>query len=318
MIGFLCGLPLIGALNWLCPVQPPFATGYVEGAYVLVAPIEVATIASLGVERGDRIIAGQPLVELERRDAEIAVAQAAAALVGAESNLADLHQGRRAEEISVLEAELASARAELAEAERIMARQSELLSRGISAQAQFDEASTAMQRARAKVAEFEANLAVARLPARPDAISVAEASVSQARAALDQANWRLEHRTLSIESPGIVSDIIRNAGEVAGPQAPVLSVLPDGAVRLRVYVPEPSLAQVSVGDHLIVTCDGCVETLGAQVSYISDHPEFTPPVIYARDSRQKLVYLLEARPIPGSTDLKPGQIVDVLLEGAVE
>ncbi len=292
MSGFLCGLPLIGALTWLCPAEPPFAAGYAEGEYVLVAPIEVATIASLSVERGDRIAADQPLVELERRDAEIAVAQAHAAL----------------------EASLASAKAQMAEAERVMYRQSELLSRGISAQAQFDEASTAMKLARAKVVELEADLAVARLPARPDKIKSAEASVAQAQAALDQAKWRLEHRTLSIGSPGIVSDIIRNAGEVAGPQAPVMSVLPDGAIKLRLYVPEPSLAQVSVGDRLVVTCDGCTKGLGAQVSYISDHPEFTPPVIYARDSRQKLVFLLEARPLDGSSSLKPGQIVDVSLE----
>ncbi|SLN30613.1 putative efflux pump membrane fusion protein [Roseovarius litorisediminis] len=314
MSGFLCGLPLIGALTWLCPAEPPFAAGYAEGEYVLVAPIEVATIASLSVERGDRIAADQPLVELERRDAEIAVAQAHAALAEAKSSLADLHQGQRPEEIAVLEASLASAKAQMAEAERVMYRQSELLSRGISAQAQFDEASTAMKLARAKVVELEADLAVARLPARPDKIKSAEASVAQAQAALDQAKWRLEHRTLSIGSPGIVSDIIRNAGEVAGPQAPVLSVLPDGAIKLRLYVPEPSLAQVSVGDRLVVTCDGCTKGLGAQVSYISDHPEFTPPVIYARDSRQKLVFLLEARPLDGSSSLKPGQIVDVLLE----
>jgi HlyD family secretion protein len=48
------------------------------------------------------------------------------------------------------------------------------------------------------------------------------------------------------------------------------------------------------------------------VTYVADSPEFTPPVIYSLENRQKLVYLVEARPDAGAEALKPGQIVDVL------
>ncbi|MEY2960634.1 MAG: hypothetical protein RLZ60_464, partial [Pseudomonadota bacterium] len=84
------------------------------------------------------------------------------------------------------------------------------------------------------------------------------------------------------------------------------------AVKLRLYVPETSYASISVGDTLAVECDGCAEGLTATISYISSDPEFTPPVIYSVENRQKLVYLIEARPT-SEHDLNPGQIVNVRL-----
>ena len=92
-------------------------------------------------------------------------------------------------------------------------------------------------------------------------------------------------------------------------------MLPDGAVKLRVYVPEAALSTISVGTSLPVNCDGCSGSMTATVSYVASEPEFTPPVIYSLQNRQKLVYLVEAIPDAGATALKPGQIVDVRLAG---
>lgn len=316
MMSFVCSLPLVAGLFAGCNGAGPLAVGYVEGEYVLVAPIEVAQIVDLAVRRGDRVSAGAPLARLEKRDAEIAVAQAAAGLAQAERQLANLQEGRRPEEIASIVASLRSAEAQAAEAERVLQRQSDLLSQGIATQATYDSASTALELNRAKVSELEANLAVAKLPARDNEIKAAQAAVEQAEAVLESAEWRLARRVLSIPQSGTVSDIIRNTGEVAGPQAPVLSVLPDGALKLRVYIPETALSSVAVGKILSVQCDGCGEGMRATVSYISPDPEFTPPVIYSLENRQKLVYLVEARPNDDAWALAPGQIVDVDLEGA--
>jgi HlyD family secretion protein len=215
----------------------------------------------------------------------------------------------------MIAASLNSAKAQATEAGRILKRQTDLLERGISAQANYDTASTNLQVAKAKVAELEANLAVANLPARSNEIKAADAAVEQAKAVLENAEWRLEKRVLSSPEPGTVFDIIRNPGEVAGPQAPVLSVLPDGAVKLRLYLPEAALSGVSTGTRLDVHCDGCGAGMTATVSYIASDPEFTPPVIYSLENRQKLVYLVEAKPDSGADALKPGQIVDVVLAG---
>lgn len=316
MMQFLCALPIIAGFYGACAEPANVAVGYVEGEYVLIAPIEAAQIETLEVERGDRIETGQVLAKLESRDAEIAVAQAKAALAQAESQVADLTVGKRPEEIESIRAALNSARAQAEEARRVVERQRDLLERGIASQATFDTASTSYELADAKVTELEANLEVAQLPARADMIAAAEAGVEQARAALDNAEWRLEKRTVTSPATGHVFDVVRNAGETGGPQAPIFSVLPDGATKLRLYVPETALSALSLGMTLDVTCDGCTADMHATINYISDDPEFTPPVIYSLDNRQKLVYLIEAKPDDTARALKPGQIVDATIPEA--
>ncbi len=313
---FVCSIPLISALFVACTPAPPFATGYVEGEYVLIAPVATAQISGLKVQRGDHVTAGQALVEMERQDAEIALAQADAAKSQAESQLANLREGKRPEEIGVIVAMLASARAQAAEARRNADRVSSLAAKGAATQAQKDDAATAVATAEAKTAEVEANLAVARLPARAQEIAAAEATLRGAEAEQARAKWSLGKRGLAAPTAGVIADVIRNPGEIAGPAAPVLSLLPDNGVKLRLYVPEAMVAQIRVGSALQVNCDACPQGLTATVSYVADGPEFTPPVIYSLVNRQKLVFLIEARPDAGAAALlKPGQIVDVDLAG---
>ncbi|MEX0957143.1 MAG: HlyD family efflux transporter periplasmic adaptor subunit [Rhizobiaceae bacterium] len=312
-MSFLCALPLAASLFAACDEPAPLAVGYVEGEFVRLAPIENAQVRIVKVRRGDMVEAGQPLVLLENTDAEIAVVQADAALAQANAQLADLQQGKRPQEIAVLEAALRSAQAEAEEARRVFDRTQDLFSRGIATQADLDKAATRVTMAEAAVGRAEADLKVARLPARDEAISGAEHQVEQTRAALEQARWRLSKRTITAPEPGRISDVIRNPGDLSGPSAPVISMLPDGAVKLKLYVPEEKFSTIRIGDRLAVSCDGCPDNLTALVSYASPEPEFTPPVIYSLETRQKLSHLIEARPEGEAAPLKPGQIVDVRL-----
>lgn len=308
----ICAVPLLSQLFTACASLPPFATGYVEGDYVMIAPVASAQIETLNVTRGQRVVAGEMLATLESTDAQIALAQAQAALSAAQSQLADLKEGRRPEEIAVIVASLAAARAQAEEADREEARQQNLRDLGVNTQAQLDAARTAATTATANVAVIQANLAVAQLPARSHTIDAAQAALDGATANRDQALWLLSQRDLLSPATGVISDLIRNQGEIAGPAAPVIELLPDGAVKLRLYVAETDVARIAPGTRLAVHCDGCVAGLSATVTYIADGPEFTPPVIYSLESRQKLVYLIEARP-DTAAGLKPGQIVDVSL-----
>ncbi len=316
MAGFFCALPLISSLVASCGAGAPLATGYVEGDYVLMAPLDVARVETISVRRGDRVKAGASLAAMETQDAEIAVQLATAALGQARAQLANLQEGRRPEEVAVIHANLVSAQAQVEDAQRTFDRQSDLLKRGISPQADYDKAKTALDLATAAVAQANANLAVAQLPARSQEIDAARDAVKQAEASLDQAKWKLGKRNLAAPADGIVQDIIRRQGEVAGPSQPVLSVLPDGAVKLRIYIPEKDVSRLKVGSSLDVNCDGCQTGIKARVSYIADGPEFTPPVIYSLENRQKLVYMIEAQPEGSADGLKPGQIVDVRLADA--
>ncbi|MDB5554620.1 MAG: secretion protein HlyD family protein [Rhizobium sp.] len=313
MMDLICGLPLIASLFASCAPMPPLATGYVEGEYVLLAPVEVGRIEALSKKRGDRVAKGEVLVKMEGADADIAVHEAQATLEHAQAQLANLKEGKRREEIDVIEASLQSARAQAAEAKRVFDRETALAKRGINAKADLDQASTGLLQADAKVSEMTANLSVARLAARPMEIDAADALVKQAEAQLANAKWRLEHRSLTVPENGVVEDVVRRVGEVAGPSQPVLSILPDGAVKVRLYAAEQYVSSLKPGTSLEIRCDGCAPGLKAQVTYISSSPEFTPPVIYSLENRQKLVYLIEARPESEQSILKPGLIVDAVL-----
>lgn len=194
-----------------------------------------------------------------------------------------------------------------------MQRVRDLFDRNVVSQSQLDDAETRFEIAQAFVSEIEAKLDVARLPARERLIAAAEAAVDVARASKDEAAWQLEKRGVVSPSSGMVFEIFRRRGEISGPHEPVLSFLPEGAVLLRLYVPELYVAGISPGVVLEVGCDGCPEDATATVTYVSDEPEFTPPVIYSLENRQKLVYLIEAQPDPEVVALKPGQIVNVRL-----
>lgn len=308
-MSFWCSMPLLAQLM-SCGAQAPLAVGYVEGEYVSLAPLEVAQVETVLARRGDMVKQGAPLVRMEAGDAKIAVAQAEAAVAVAQAQLADLQVGRRPDEIKALDAALTSAQAQTALSQKTFERTQDLLRRGAATQSQLDQARTQLDVDKAMSGQAEANLAVAHLPARAEAIRAAESSVKQAEQALAQAEWRLSRRTLTAPASGRIDDVLRDPGDVAGPQAPVLSLLPQGAVKLRVYVPEPALSSITVGAKLTVRCDGCGDGLTATVSYVSPDPEFTPPVIYSLENRQKLVYLVEARP-DNAPALQPGQIVDV-------
>jgi HlyD family secretion protein len=297
----------------VCGDAPPLAVGYVEGEFVLMAPIETARVEKISVRKGDRVEIRQVVARLETEDATIAVAEAKAAMHQADAQLRNLQEGKRPEEIDVIEASLGSARAQAAESRRKLHRQQDLREQGFTSQAELDAAETAVELAEARVNELQANLAVARLPARTAEIVAARNRAKQAAAALDNAKWRLDQRIMRAPAAGQISDVILRVGEVSGPSSPVLSLLPDGGIKLKVYVPEKQLSRISRGTRLNVRCDGCSQGQTATVSFVATDPEFTPPVIYSLNNRQKLVYLVEARPDNPDSQLKPGQIVDVAL-----
>lgn len=312
MIEFLCKIAFIAQFAAFCaPDTGPVFAGYVEGDYAQIAPIAAARITRVYVGRGDRVKAGAPIADLEDDDAVLAVRNAQAGVAEARARFLDLRSGRRPEEIAAIEASLRSAEAQKRQAEATFERQKLLNARGHASQAQLDQAEAERDVASARVGEINANLAVAKLPARHDEIVAARERLHQAETALETAKWQLVQRSLSAPADGRVFDVLRRPGEIASPTGAVVSFLPDGAVKLRFYVPQDVITDIKTGTVVAAGCDGCPDDLTATVSYVAPEPEFTPPVIYSIETRQKLVYLVEARPPAGDDRLRPGQIVDV-------
>ena len=75
------------------------------------------------------------------------------------------------------------------------------------------------------------------------------------------------------------------------------------------------MSSISPGKRIFVQADGGEQTYPADITYISPQAEYTPPVIYSRETRSKLVYMVEAElGEEDADDLHPGQPVDVSLE----
>jgi HlyD family secretion protein len=138
----------------------------------------------------------------------------------------------------------------------------------------------------------------------------AQANVNAARAAQDQAEWRLSQRTLVAPRDGAIVDTLYTLGEFVPQGGAVATLLPPDGIKVRFFVPEPALAQTHIGDTMHIACDGCPADLSARVSYIAPQAEYTPPVLFSRDQRAKLVFMVEARPSqPGA--LRAGMPVEV-------
>jgi len=129
---------------------------------------------------------------------------------------------------------------------------------------------------------------------------------------LAQAQWLLGQKTVDAPAAGLVEDTYYRVGEWVPAGAPVVSLLPPENRIVRFFVPEPRLAALKVGQSVQVHVDGAALAVSAKVSYIAPRAEFTPPVIYSREARAKLVFLVEARPAAADAlALHPGQPVDV-------
>jgi len=305
------GLPL-GA-NW-GGGAPPFAHGYVEGEYLRLAAPAAGTLEQLSVRRGERVAAGAPLFAIDRATARAERDRLAAALAQARAQRADLDTGKRAEELAVVAAQKAQAEAALRLSMAELERQSALVARRVSSPDKLDTARAAFDRDRGRLAETEAQLAVAGLAGRPGQLRAADEAVVQAEAALAQGERRLADLAPVAPGEALVEDTLYNPGEWVPAGSPVVALLPPERVKLVVFVPETAVARVAPGTALRVRCDGCPDGLGARVTRVASKVEYTPPVIYSVGSREKLVFRVEAAPDPSpGFGLSPGLPVDVEL-----
>ena len=296
---------LFGVLVWAGfvrtrPEEVDVLSGYIEGeALYLAAPVSGSVVA-LPVTRGQRVEAAQPLFAVDARSLAAVRAQAQAQLAQARGQAA-----AAAAAVDQQQAGLTEARAQSDNAARDAARYASVKAEAVSAQ-EADRSRTQARSAAAQLSGAEQQVRGARAQAE-----AAKAAVAHAQGALADAEARLDQASARAPGPGRGEEVYVQKGEWAGANQPILSLIPDGKVKLRFYVPERDLGLYQLGRQVDFGCDGCRRGLHARVNYISPRPEFTPPVIYSRESRDRLVFLIEARP-DDAAGLTPGLPVDVV------
>lgn len=288
----------------------PALSGYVEGEPLYPASPVAGRLVSINVQRGDLVEAGKPMFSVDPAQISAQRDEAAAQLVANKALADGARKGQRPAELAQIRADLNAARAVLNEAEKNYERTKPLFEAGAASQAQLDTVTASRDRARAQVASTTQRLEVAQLGQRNEQVTNAEQRVRQAESNLSALEARLADLSPTAPSAGRVEDVFFQIGEWVPANAPVLSMIPDGRVRLRFFAPQTDIARYAVGREVTFSCDGCAKDLTAKIIYVSPRPEFTPPVIYSREARDRMVFLVEAQPA-SAEGLTPGQPIDV-------
>ena len=285
--------------------------GWVEAELVFVGPDEAGRVEALHVREGDTVAAGAALFAIDAELQSADVQTASAQVAEARARLARLETAQqRKEEVAVLQAQENRAESAVALSTAELDRQQTLRSKGISAQAQFDIAQANSNRDKAALEEVRRQITVARMASRDEDIAAARQSLAAALARRDAAETKLARRKLAAPVAGTVQQVYYRPGEMVPASRPVVSILPPGNIKLRFFVAQAMLPKIALGDPVTVTCDGCSEPISAKVSFIARAAEYTPPVIYSLEERNKLVFMVEARP-DAPDSLRVGQPVQV-------
>ena len=306
----------IGVLAVSCSESHSSAfQGYIEGEYLLVSSPLAGKLEQLSVSRGMNVAAGDSLFALDQTFEKAAFSEAKQILKRSENRLADLSKGLRPSELAAIRARLEQAKASRDLSRTEFDRRTKLFEKKAIAKEQLDRTRTELEKNLAAVDQLTAELETAQLGARTDEIEAARADVEAARSRLTQAQWNLEQKIQAATAPGLVFDTFYVEGEFVPAAHPVVSILPPTNIKIRFFVPETTLSILKIGQTAYVQIDGTMKTLQAKIAYISPQAEYTPPVIYSRESRSQLVFMIEADFAPSvAAALHPGQPADVFLE----
>jgi HlyD family secretion protein len=314
-----------------CGEEPPTtevrASGHVEATEVHLAPEVGGRITELLVDEGDALHAGQPILRLDTRDAQLAIDRAQAEQRQAEAQLSLLEAGARPEDIAHAAAqaqaardELAAARAELNAAEKDLQRFEALLESNAGSRKQRDDAAVRRDVARERVQAAESRVRAAdqttarlRAGARREEIAAARARVAAAKTGVATAEEALQDTTLVSPIAGVVTEKLVSTGEVIAPRAPAVIIADLVNVWADVFVDEPLIPRLRLNQPATVFTDAGGPGIAGTVSYISPKAEFTPRNVQTAEERSKLVYRVRVSVKNSDGVLKQGMPIEAVL-----
>jgi HlyD family secretion protein len=317
-------LAAAAACNQRAPADRVRVSGQVEATDVQVASQVAGRILELGVAEGDRVEAGAVIARLDTADAELALARARAERDQAEAQLRLLQAGSRIEDVRQAEAQVAASEAEasaaaadLAAAETDVERFEQLLASNSGSRKQRDDAvarrNIARERAQAardRVRAAREGLLRVRAGARPEEIAAARARVAAAAAQVSVWEKAIADATVTSPVAGVVTQKIADQGELVQPRAPIVVVTDLDHAWANVYVDEPVVPRLTVGQKATLFTDAGGEGIPGTIGYVSDKAEFTPRNVQTAEDRSKLVYRVKILADNRSGVLKPGMPVE--------
>lgn len=310
-----CCLIMLLSLLVSCSPHTDTLQGYIDGEYTNLAANLSGRLQRLHVERGQSVKQGDPIFELDQEPEVSAFKKAESDLQAQQSKLKDYMAGERTTVLAGIIAQREQAQADLDLAKVNFERNQILFKKGVVSKASYDEALATLKASQQKVNQFEQNLKEAELGERQYRILEQSENVQAAQADYKQAKWRLDQKSVVAPEDGLIFDTFFNEGEQVNANQAVAALLAPRYVRLIFYIPEPLRGTLALNQRILFDFDGATQKYEAYINYISPQAEYTPPVIFSRESRMKLVFRVQAKlPLSIATKVHPGQPVDVYLE----
>ena len=279
-------------------------SGHVEATETRLAPEMGGRILTLTVKEGDRIQPGQAVLTLDTRDVQLAINRVKAEQAAAEAQLRLVQAGSRVEDIrqaqsqvETARADVSAARSESQSAEQDLERFDTLLKNNSGSRKQRDDAATRRDVAKDRVASAESRVKTAeavvaklRAGARREEVDAARARVAIVTAQIAPLEKNLGDATLLSPVAGLVTEKLVEVGEVIAPRAPAVVVVDLDHAWADVFVPEPTVPQIKIGQSATVFTDAGGAGIAGTITYISPKAEFTPRNVQTAEERSKLVY----------------------------
>ena len=328
LLAVIAGAVVIGA----CAEPPPSnelrVSGHVEATEVRVAAEVGGRLVALTVAEGDRLQAGDIVARVDTRDVELEIGRAEAEREAAEAQVRLLQAGARPEDvrqaqaqIDALEAEIAAIDAELVAATADRERFESLLAADAGSRKQRDDAAARVnvlqERTRAVREQMRAaEQVVARLEsgARTEEIDAARARVAVVDAQIAVLRKRIDDATVVAPAGGIVTQTLVEQGEIVAPAMPLFVVTDIDRAWANLFVPEPAVPRLTIGQAALVFTDAGGAGLPGTVTFVSPQAEFTPRNVQTAEERSMLVYRIKVAVDNRDGVLKPGMPVDASLE----
>lgn len=296
-------LTLLVASVWGCS-EGHVVYGQLQHDRLLLTATANELITEVAVQKGQQVQAGDVLLQLDNTSQLQRVAQAEAELQQRQAALDLLNQGARTEQRAAAAARRDSAKARLADAEQQYRRALQLKRQNLLAQASLDQAKASRDTARAALEDASQQLAELTNGNRAEQIRQAQAALSAGQALVAIEQKRLADLVIRATRPGRIDDLPYQQGERAPLGAVLAIVQPTGTAYGRLYVPEPLLASLKVGQTVPLHADGYAATLTGTIRHIQQQSVFTPYYALNQEDRAQLMYLVEVT-VPADADLLP-------------
>jgi HlyD family secretion protein len=278
------------------------------------------------VDEGDTVAAGETIARLDTRDTELALAHLDAERARAQAQLQLLLAGARVEDIRQAEAQVASADAqvkaaqvELASATADYERFASLVESDSGSEKQRDDARThrdlaaaRLEAARQAATAARETLGRLRAGARREELDTVRAGVAVVDAQIAALEKSLDDATVTAPLAGVVTMRLVDPGEIVAPRAPLVVIIDLDHAWANVYVDEPLVPRLSIGQAATLVTDAG-QRIDGTLTFISPKAEFTPRNVQTADERAKLVYRVKVTVDNRDRVLKPGMPVEAEL-----